>query len=239
MSNVKNVEALARLVGFCTGYGGRYNPGQQNLQVTEMSVLLANARNVMDEVIAARTANIHAVNNRQMGFKDMHTLATQVISALKACGANRLTIEDAMAQMRKLSGKRTVDRLPVPSENAMQPEVKTRKARGLDYGSVVEHFANLVKIVSTEVRYTPNEPELSVTGLESTLQTLRNLNQAVVQTRVELSKARIKRNTLFYGNENSLVDTAQAARNYVKAVFGLASEQFEEVVRIRFTKPDL
>lgn len=239
MSNVKNVEALARLVGFCTGYGGRYNPGQQNLQVTEMSVLLANARNVMDEVVDARTAFDNAVNNRQLGFRYMRTLAIQVISALKASGANRLTIEEAKAQMRKLSGKRTADRLPVPSVNDEQPDVKTRRARGMDYGSMVEHFTALVKIVSAEVRYAPNEPELTVPGLVNTLNTLRSLNQAVVETGVVLSKARIRRNAVFYGNEGSLFSIAMASRNYVKSVFGLASEQFQEVERLRFIKPDL
>ena len=43
MSHIKNVDAYSRLVGLCTGYGGKYNPGQQNLQPAldkEVSVII-------------------------------------------------------------------------------------------------------------------------------------------------------------------------------------------------------
>ena len=33
MNNVKNAELFSRLVDFCTGYGGTYNPGRPTLQI--------------------------------------------------------------------------------------------------------------------------------------------------------------------------------------------------------------
>ena len=33
MNTIKNMQAFTRLIGYCTGYGGKYNPGRQTLQV--------------------------------------------------------------------------------------------------------------------------------------------------------------------------------------------------------------
>jgi hypothetical protein len=239
MSNVKNVQAFGKLIGICTGYGGQYKPGQQNLQVNAMITLLNSAQQVMDEVNEAKTAYDNATNNRELAFRRLRKTSTSVMSVLRSCGANGLTIEDARSRIRKLWGTSLADRKSITSENAEQVKPRTRSARGVDYGSLASHFAALVETVSAEANYQPNEPELSLEGLTVTLATLHSLNAEVMQAEVRLSMARRKRNVVLYESENNLFDTAQAARQYVKAVCGFRSPQHLEVVRLSFTKPNL
>jgi hypothetical protein len=240
MSNVKNVQAFGKLIGICTGYGGKYNPGQQNLQVNAMITLLNSAQQAMEEVSEAKTTYDNATNNRELAFKQLRKLGTSVISVLRSCGANKLTLKDATVRIRKLNGASPTYRLTLPVENpskVMKP--RPRVARGGDFGSMVDYFSQLVETVSAEVRYKPNEPELSTGGLTATLAKLRSLNEGVMQAQVKLGNARRQRDLLLYLSDNNLFDTANAARQYVKAVCGYRSPQHLEVVRLSFNKPDM
>ena len=55
------MQAFGKLTGICTGYGGTYNPGQQNLQVNAMTTLLNSAQQAWEEVKEARKAYEEAV----------------------------------------------------------------------------------------------------------------------------------------------------------------------------------
>jgi len=128
--------------------------------------------------------------------------------------------------------------LPVTSERAEQAKPRTRVARGVDYGSMANHFTELVETVSAEVKYHPNESGLSVKGLTATLATLKSLTEGVTLAQVNLGNARRKRNAVLYDSENNLFETANAAKQYVKAVCGYRSPQHLEVGRLHFTKPN-
>src|SRR5688572_25442550 len=90
MSHNKNVNAFERLAGLCTGYGGAYNPGHQNLQVEALITKLYNAQQAMNEVKKAETAFDVAMNHREMVIEDAKQLSSRVISVLKSTGVNEL-----------------------------------------------------------------------------------------------------------------------------------------------------
>jgi hypothetical protein len=237
MSNIKNVEAFGKLKGICTGFGGTYKPGQPNLQVTAMDALLIKARKAIGDEHTAKTDFNNATNVREVKFKDTLRLCSRIINALKSNGAAALTVEDAQAIVRKMYGKKLPAAPAVTTDKVEAAKTRTRTARGLDYGSMVDHFAKLVQTVSVEPSYLPNEPELAVAGLNTTLASLRSLNDAVNVASVKLSNIRNDRSALFYTGKNNLVATAKAAKQYVRAAYGPRSVQTTEVSRIRFTKP--
>src|SRR6185369_6324513 len=84
MSHIKNVQAFGKLTGICTGYGGSYKPGKQNLQANAMSALTNNAQQVMGEVLSAQINFDNITNVREAAFKDIQRFGTRIISALKA-----------------------------------------------------------------------------------------------------------------------------------------------------------
>jgi len=236
MSNVKNVEAFGKLTGICTGYGGTYNPGQPNLQVTAMNTLLSQARATLQEVHVAKTVFDNVTNTREVMFREMIALSSRAISWLRASGAAPLTVEDAQASFRKMYGGRLTTPALAATESAAAPAAPSRKARGLDYASVCDTFAKLVESLQAEPKYQPNEPELSVAAFSNLLTMLRNQNDLVNQARTALASARNKRTTLLYTGVNNLVSVGRAVKQYVRSVFGPRSLQQVEVSAIYFTK---
>ena len=238
MSHIKNVQAFGKLTGICTGYGGTYKPGQQNLQVNALITLLNNAQQVLSEVNERQTAYDNITNTRELGFNGIRKLGSRVYSVLKSTGANALTIKDAGMNTHKLWGKRTISKV-VPAKEVQATEVNlpTSFAYSLDYASIAFYFSKLVETVSAEKWYMPTEPELSVAGLREKLYELQSLNDAVTQAEIELTAARRKRNALFYKDESNLFSTFVATKQYVRGAFGFSSDQRVEVSRLHFTKP--
>ena len=237
MSNVKNVEAFGKLTGICTGYGGSYKPGQLNLQVSAMATLLNQARQAITDVHTAETTFDNATNVRAQKFRDMQRLCPRIINALKANGANALTVQDAQASVREMRSPKLSVVQPAATDGAAVPAARKRTARGLDYVSLADHFAKLVNTVSSEPSYLPNEVELKVTSLNTMLTGLRSQNDAVNQATISLNNSRKNRSTVLYSKAYNIVATAKAVKQYVRSAYGLRSAQSTEVGRIRFTKP--
>jgi hypothetical protein len=237
MTHVKNVHAFGELKGLCTGYGGEYNPGQQNLQVEALTTLWLNAKQVMDDVIAAKVAFDTATNSRAQAFAQLGKLGSRISGSLKAGGASPLRLEDVQTLVNKLRGN-TADRPPIPSQGS-EPVKTRRRQGGHDYASRSNHFASLLETVMDEPAYRPNESNLSVVSLQKVLDNLRKLNAEAMAAKVALREARRKRDLVLYVGDRSLVSTALAVKQYVKALYGFDSLQHQEVFRIGFIKPKL
>lgn len=239
MSHVKTMQAFEKLTGICTGLGGSFNPGQQNLQVNAMTTLLTVAQQSWEELKEAQKAYDNATNNRELGFQKIRQLSSSVYGMLKVCGANPLLLADALNSKRKICGARISKQPVVSIEKATEEKPDTRPSYGQAYVTIAEYFDSLVKTVASEPKYVANEPELSLASLQQTLTYLFSLNKAVTDAEIRLAEARIKRNTVYYLAPENLVDIATAVRTYVRSAFGFQSQQHQQVQKLRFIKPNL
>src|SRR5689334_17890746 len=109
MSHIKNMQAFEKLTGVCTGLGGTYNPGKQNLQVQAMSTLLSIAQQSWEDVKQAQQGYDNATNDRELGFRKIRKLSSSVCGMLKACGAGELLLKDALNSKRRIWGARITE----------------------------------------------------------------------------------------------------------------------------------
>jgi hypothetical protein len=158
---------------------------------------------------------------------------------LKAYGANKLLLADALNSKRRIWGARISKPAVVDTEKPTGEKQEERPSYGKGYVVIAEYFDALVKTVASEPRYQPNEPEFTLASLELTLAELFSLNKAVTEAEIRLEEARIKRNTVYYIAPENLVDTAVAVKTYVRSVFGYQSQQHQQVQKLRFTKPTM
>ena len=238
MSHIKNMQAFGKLTGVCTGLGGTYNPGQQNLQVNAMTTLLNIAQQSWEEVKEAEKAYDNATNHRELGFRKIRKLSSSVYSMLKACGADPLLMKDALNSKRRIWGA-PISKQSLVSTEPEAVKADTRPSYGMGYVTMASYFDRLVKTVASEPRYIPNEPELTLVSLQGTLANLFSINQAVIDAEIRLEKARIKRNNVYYIAPENLVDTAMAVKNYVRSVFGYQSQEHQQIQKLHFNKPIL
>jgi hypothetical protein len=237
MSNSKNVEAFGKLVGICTGYGGSYNPGKPNLRVESLTALLANSREALRLVSAAKTELENATNKREVTYIGLKKLVSRIMFELKSANVLPQTLADAYSAVRKIRGEGFKDRPPVSTTAEGTPEVKRGRSYGSDYKSVVYHFEKLIQTLAAEPRYQPGLIDLQVPSLQTLLSELREINATVLSAIVAWGKARRDRNELLYSSENGLLATGRAVRQQVRATFGYRSDATRAIHQIRFTKP--
>ncbi len=236
MSHVKNVAAFEKLLGYCSGYGGSYNPGSSNLTVSTMSDLLEKARQAVQKANASKTDLNKETNEREIFHDNLQRLASGIIYSLAASGVSEQTMKDARVLFRQITGRKLKDREPISSDKAKEVTVKKTVSQG-GYINTAGQFAKLVELVGDEPLYHPNEPHLQVEGLWASLERMNGLNTEVVNHQIAWSNARVDLNNELYENDASLYVTARLVRRYVRSAFGLRSSQCKQLKSIRFTKP--
>ncbi len=203
-----------------------------------MLKLLEEGRLLMNRCSQAKTDFNNQTNLRAVAYDGLSKWAVRIVGELKASGALPQTEDDAQTIVRKLQGYRPQSHsteVNASTETAATPKV--RKARGLDFAMMAQHFEELILLVASEPAYQPETEELSVASLSFKLKELREANTRVINATTIWSVARRERDTTLYVGAKCLRAIGNAARQKVKALFGTKSEEYCEVFKIRFRKP--
>ncbi len=237
MSHVKNMQNFDQVIAVCTGLGGNYNPGQQNLSVQELTTLLNNARIAYESMKEMRSDYKEATNHREVKFEGIDKLAARILSELKSSNVKEQTVVDARGITRKLAGRKT-SRDPVSTEPPAATETpKKRRAMGLDYASMADNFGILVMIVSEQPNYHPNLEDLKVKALQEKLEQLRAATRNVSMAKAKFMNATWELNNLLYAYPGSVYDTMKGVKLQMKAIFGHKSEPRQAVTKFQISKP--
>ena len=229
MNTIKNMQTFTRLIGYCTGYGGKYNPGRQTLQVENLQVQLEAVSQALEEVKVTKVHFYNEVNARRQAFDELPKLAASVIRTLKSFGASEETMADARLYFRNLLGRRLTAKPIEKASEAVEPFPVRRSQMQLAFVNKVDWFAQLVQTAATLSSYQPNEPELSIEGLNSKVVELQAFNKRVDDARVKWKNARMKRDKLVKGKDESVMITTRAVKDYLGAIFGFNSPEYDQV----------
>ncbi|MGD0712086.1 MAG: hypothetical protein ABR968_13015 [Bacteroidales bacterium] len=242
--HAKNVANFEVLISSCTGYGTPYNPSNTNLKVPQLQTLLTNSKSALLTVKTTGTTFENARNAREIVLAPapIKKFCTRILNALEATNASALTVDDAKAINRKIQGKRAGDKLPPPvtppvgGTTPTPPEVIQISVSQQSYDSLIDNFNKFVVCLAAEPSYVPNENDLKVTALNTTLTNYRTLNTAVINAAIPFKNAMIARNTVLYQAVIGLVDTALEVKKYVKSVFGATSPQYKQISKLEFKR---
>jgi hypothetical protein len=231
--HVKNIEHLAMMISFCTGYGADYNPSNNDLLVVKLQNLYDDSAAAMDSLTTHMGPWKSAVTARRFGFKGLRPLATKVMNAFAVSGADEHAVEQAESFKRKIDGERAKQVKDDPDT----PEDETANTISVSqqsYVQLVEHLDNLIQILTSDGHYTPNETDIQIGTLTTLSTTLKALNQSVINAFTPFDNARIVRDAVLYTNPNCLFERAADVKKYVKSVFGAESPQFAQVRGLEF-----
>ncbi len=231
--HAKNVANFKALLTYCTNYGTAYNPGNEEISITGLSMLYNDASNALDSVINTKAAHDHITNEREIAFKPLVKLSTRIINALKACGTSQEKLKDARSLIKRITGngkrkKKETIVVENPGEESVSHSTSHRS-----YDNLLITFKSLIELLLTESKYHPNESELSTTGLSNLYQDLYTKVQTVTQSGANLNLARIERNRVLYKGEINLCKIGVNVKSYIKAIFGAGSEHYKKISGIR------
>lgn len=229
------ITSCEQLVRICESFGARYQPSNEAIKPTALSLLLEQAQQSVKAVTVAQQAKIFAISDRVEAYAGIPKLATRIFHAMAASEAPEKTLEDAM-QVRQTFKYRARKTKASPPENGTESVKRSgNPAVQLNYEAKAKNFSRLIDCVKTLSSYAPVEPELSVEALEAFEQKLVQLTKEVIRRGAAVTEARIQRNGLLFG-KNGVHGTAQSVKHYVRSAFDQDSEEVTKVVSIPFSK---
>jgi len=238
--HAKNVANFEQLFIKCTSYDGSFNPSNPSIQLPAIQNTLAQGKDCITSVNESEGILSNAVAARSLAFSPFSKLITRISNAVKASGAPQQTVDPIMSLIRKLQGRRATPKMTDEEKQAAADagkEVVEISSSQTSYDGLLNNFDKLLKLLATVPEYAPNESELTVSALYVYLEDLKAKNLIVINAETALAKLRIARNNLLYNEITGIVDIANAAKVYIKSVFGATSPQYKQVSSLRFTNP--
>ncbi len=104
--HAKNVANFETLIIDCQGFGSAYNPSNSAITITALQTIYTNASNALTDMDTKHNNLNHVINTREVLFIGLKPLATQIMAALLAAGANAQTMLNAKTINRKIQGSR-------------------------------------------------------------------------------------------------------------------------------------
>lgn len=238
--HAKNVANFETLISFCTGYGASYNPSKSSNKLPTLTALLTAANDKMSVVKTAESSSSDAVGVREVLFKPLSKLTTRVLNALAASEVPAPSVDNAKTIANKIQGKRATPKNSPPPLDPTVPKEETPQnisASQMGFDNRIDNLDKLIKLLTAQTGYAPNETELSTAALTTMLANLKVANTAAINTNTDLSNARIERDKVLYLPETGLVDIVDDVKKYIKSLFGVSTPQYKQISGLKFTRP--
>jgi len=235
--HTRNVTNFEDLISVVKSYGTVYNPSNELIKVEQLKTMAQNATNSLNLVNSALGSNSIAIAARNVAIAPLSKLSTRILNSIRSCKVVPQIIENAKSLVRKIQGRRATKKLTVEQKETLKAEGIVKKevsSSQMSFDNRIESFDKLIQLLSGIPQYVPNEIELQVATLTNYNNTLKTLNNEARDVETELSNARIARNEILYTPETGLVDTATAAKMYIKSIFGATSPKYKQVSRLAF-----
>ncbi len=235
MTHLSNLQAYHSLIGYCTGLGGKYNPGRQNLRLEALQAQLEAVSQSLEQVKVTKVHFINEVNERKKVFNPLPSIASNVLRTLEETGSTEEQIASARMLVKSIL-RPWKPRMPLPTTGEKVIEPVRRSPVQMSYWAKSDAFSQLVKLVASIPTYQPTVPELSVESLTMKMAELETINQRVSEARVKWSQAMSQRMAVMYADHDSACDRAKSVKNYLRIMLGSNSDQFDQVKRLKITK---
>ena len=233
-THAKNLTNFAALIEILRSFGPAYQPANPQLDIAQLQSLLQLAQEAQDLFNHRKSAYSDTVDKQQLAFAGVTALTTSVGNALKASGTSAKTLETFHTVARKVKGQRATPLKPAPAQEQTTTSGGTVSVAQMGYANRIDNFALLIETLKTEALYQPNEPQLTIAGLESQLNDMRQSHLETATRMADLQQARDRRNDLMYAEESGLVATVRNIKAYVKSIFPINTAQYKHVAAIGF-----
>jgi hypothetical protein len=234
---VSNLKKLNRAI---VQIGSSYQPSAIDIQVASLDTKETEADYAMSDWRTKLSDHTDAINQRQFLYEIIPSYCVRIVAEVEGLGADEKIIADAHSIVRKIRGKRAKELPPVPAKapdaGAELAKIVKHSVSQLGFDNRKGNFEQLVKLLFVIPVYQPNEPDMTITHLNSFLTDLNDVNKLVNTKTKALSKARLYRNKVLYDDKTGVVVLGNRSKKYIKGAFGLYSDEYALVKDIHFIK---
>ena len=211
-----------------------YNPPRTEEQPAEFATLLFNITNTNHNETTLESQYHMAVLLRADAFKgkgndtSLFKLITKIRGAVLAqYGEDSSEMSVIMPIIRKMRNYTLVK----PPKNPASPDAEEKISQSAQsYGSVCQFARDIISALMTFTGYNPTNVDITITGLTSRALLIKGYNDEVVRLYRELRTTRLQRLELYA----ELLDRAKRIKAYVRAEYGIDSDEYTLIKGLQF-----
>lgn len=184
MKLLGNFRKLIDLVSADPGY----DPTNPTIIVTALETRYTSGQAAATNVNSAAVPYKIAVNDRQAKFEDVPRRTGNAFRMARACGADKLILDDLNSSRRKLRSPRSAKPARDDASTSGSEAAASHSTSQMSYDNQVGNVQAFVELLSPIPSYNPNEDELKVVALQEFTADLTAANNAVSSTFVPLGQ---------------------------------------------------
>ena len=232
--HVVNVNNLKKARDFATGWGGKYQPSNSQLDVGKMTTLVTDAETQLDSVQVTKTPYRNATAAADDAFAGLSKLTVRVQKAAKAGGAPASFLDDLETPARKIKGLRATPAVQDDPNTPVDESQQSVSASQMSRTQRIEHLDEMRSLLESQPLYKPNENDLKTASLQALSADLQTKVDTISTTFVPFSNALGSRDDVLYTNDANVYKTGTLFKTYVEAAFGRNSTEWNQVKSLEF-----
>jgi len=223
--NVINIANFKSIINLCINLGAKYNPSNPDISIAGMTAKWSAAEALHEIYLVKLMATKNPINDREDLFKKMKSITVRSSSFYYCSQSSDLNKESVKALVRKITGS-NVHRKKL-ADGRIDPKHKSNSH--LSYEVMTDNFATLISWYKNDANYLPNEADLTIASLDVLLGKLTAANSLVGRLMAEKTVAMNDRDKALFTKVSGIVDVSLACKKYVRALFGVKSEEAKAV----------
>jgi hypothetical protein len=237
--HAKNVAGLKKIIEECLALQKDYQPSNSAITLTALSSTANAAQEAMEAVSNAKPVFDNAIDVRNIEDNNMSVMITRSMSSLISSGASEQSIANAKTIYNKIKGYSKKNKNGQPETPPIETKDKTITAISISQQSFdmrLAHFGDFIEILKNEPKYQPNEPDLTITALETMYNNLNTLNKTAIDVSIVYKNAIIARNKILYAPGIGIIDLSKKVKAYLLSVLGATEPVYKRIKAIPFKK---
>lgn len=230
----QNAAQFKQLVSFIASLGKNYNAEREDLELSNLKIVLNDAELSLKEMRDDLSNLENAVVARENAFEDLQQIVIrleQTLAESPTPAANDLNIKQLI---EKLAGKSSAMAVKSASDKNLTKSAFTFSQ--LSYETQIGFFERLVHLLDSKTEYQPDEYDLTISSLHARLTDLREKNAEAVNAATALGSSRMVADEVFCDAESGLINIAEMVRQNILSAFGENSFEYLEIQNLKFEK---
>ena len=220
------------LISRCGEFGTAYDPVRDDIKLTNMTTQYNGVVTLQNAFINSNETTKVAINSRENLFAKMREIAVRSFCEFQSSKASKNAKKDAKGLKNKITGK--YKKIKTLDNGLPDPKHVSQSQQSYDYK--VKNFYTLVVLYEKDGNYATNENVLKIASMYSQITDLENANKNVVLLNADTIEKRQVRNYALFEEENGVIDTSLACKNYVRGLYGPKSTEAKYICSVKLRR---
>ena len=231
-THAKNGENLHIANEIAQSIGATFDPNNSLIKLDKLNAFESGFSTRMQAVNSTRAAEQNAVDAQISGFKQVSNRVSRIVKAAKGQGLDPMFLENLQSTANRLYSVKVSKTTPDEMQAGGGGGGHSTSRRS--YAGILESLDLLEEQLLSNSGYKPNEVEYQMATISAWIQSLRDLRNAALASKIATRAARNDRDSFAYNDDDGLIVRMNALKAYCETILDKNDPRLKQLKKLRF-----